>query len=113
MDDSPFSARTSFQRFVACDISTQSIVVAAVDAHQQVILTPRKIAVDRFVQWASQNLQKTDALVFEASCDAWHWSDVLYPCVGAVTVAHPQKVALIAQTKVKTDGRDAVTLARL
>lgn len=113
MGDTPAAFDSAVQRFVACDISTQSIVIAAVDKEQQVVVSPRKMTVDRFTQWAPQNLSKTDALVFEASCDAWHWYDLLQPLVGTLTVAHPQKVALIAQTKVKTDGRDALTLARI
>src|SRR5229473_2232562 len=38
---------------------------------------------------------------------------MLVPLVASVTVANPIQVALIAKARVKTDPRDALTLARL
>jgi len=39
--------------------------------------------------------------------------NLLAPLVASVTVANPIQVALIAKARVKTDPRDALTLARL
>jgi transposase len=52
-------------------------------------------------------------VTLEATSDAWHLYDMLAPLVASVTVANPIQVALIAKARVKTDPRDALTLARL
>jgi transposase len=101
------------ERFVALDISKLTVVVAAADAKQQIILQPKKVPVTKFENWARCNLRMTDAVVLEATGSAWYYYDLLQPLVGSVIVANPQMVKLIAQTKVKTDARDAVALARL
>lgn len=100
-------------RFVALDVHKGSVVVAAVDGSQQVLLQPRRIPRERFAAWTAAHLAPTDALVLEATTDAWQWHDELRPLVASVTVAHPQLVKLIADAPVKTDARDALTLARL
>ena len=100
-------------RFVGLDVHKSSVVVAAIDAAQQVLLPPRRIPHERFVAWAEAHLLPTDVVVLEATTDAWQMHDELRPLVASVTVAHPLLVQLIAATKVKTDGRDAVHLARL
>src|SRR4051794_2490075 len=100
-------------RFVAFDISKRSSVVAAVDAKQQIVLPPRKITIERFQCWITQNLLPTDKVVIEATSNAWYYYDLLKPLVGLVVVANPYKVRLIAEARVKTDARDAIALARL
>ncbi|HEV2752545.1 MAG TPA: IS110 family transposase [Solirubrobacteraceae bacterium] len=100
-------------RFVGLDVHKGSVVVAAIDAAQQVLLPPRRVPRERFVAWAEAHLTPTDVVVLEATTDAWQVHDELRPLVADVTVAHPLLVQLIAATKVKTDGRDAVHLARL
>ena len=111
----PQTSPTSDQvnRFVAFDISKLSLVVAAVDAKQQVVLQPKKISVEKFTSWASQNLKATDQVVLEVTGNAWQYYDQLVPLVHSVVVANPSKVKLIAQTKVKTDATDALALAHL
>lgn len=101
------------QRFVALDVHKQYVVVAAVNSGQQLVLPPRRIDLDRFDTWITQHLLPTDALVLEATTNAWHLYDQLEPLVSSVTVAHPLKVTLISQARVKTDSRDTITLARL
>jgi len=100
-------------RFVACDISKRSVMVAAVDNTQQIVLQPRKISVEKFPSWAPQHLKFSDTVVLEATGDAWYYYDLLQPLVSKVVVANPNKVKLIAQTKVKTDARDSLALAQL
>jgi transposase len=100
-------------RFVAFDISKRSSVVAAVDAKQQIVLPPRKISIERFQTWITQNLKATDKVVIEATSNAWYYYDLLKPLAGLVVVANPYKVRLIAEARVKTDSRDAIALARL
>ncbi len=100
-------------RFVALDVHRQSVTVAAVDAHQIVVLKPRRVAMADFTRWCQQHLTPADAVVLEATTNAWHLYDRLAPLVAAVTVCHPLMVKLISAARVKTDPRDALNLARL
>ena len=109
----PTAALPPFERFVAFDISKRTSVVAAVDTKQQIVLSPRKVVVEKLEQWASTNLKSTDKVVIEATFNAWYYYDLLKPLVGAVVVANPHQVKLIAHSRVKTDARDALALAKL
>jgi transposase len=100
-------------RFVGLDVHRQSITVAAVDKEQQVVLRPRRFALAEFLDWAKRHLTPTDAVVLEATTNAWQFYDHLQPLVASVTVAHPVFVKLIAAARVKTDPRDTLHLARL
>lgn len=100
-------------RFVALDVHKRYAVAAASDAEQRVVLKPHRIALDDIVAWARRHLQPTDAVVLEATANAWTLHDQLPPFGAAVTVAHPLLVKLIACTRVKTDARDTLSLARL
>jgi transposase len=100
-------------RFVALDVHKRYAVAAAIDAEQRVVLKPHRIALDDIVAWARRHLQPTDAVVLEATANAWTLHDQLRPFVASVTVAHPLLVKLIACTRVKTDARDTLSLARL
>jgi transposase len=100
-------------RFVGLDVHKHSVMACIVDGQQHLLLPPRRMGLDAFEQWASASLQQTDAVVLEASINAWEFYDVLAPLVASVTVAHPRLVKLIAAARVKTDGRDALHLARL
>lgn len=51
-------------------------------------------------------------MVLEASTNAWEFYDLLEPLVASVTVAHPFLIKLMAQVRVKTDGRDSLHLAK-
>ena len=58
-------------------------------------------------------MQSTDAVVLEASVNAWQLYDQVVPLVASVTIAHPLLVKAISAASVKTDARDSTTLARL
>jgi transposase len=100
-------------RFVALDIHRKYLVVGAVDPHQQVVLSPRRFGFEAFSAWAPTHLTLSDAVVLEATSNAWLLYDQLEPLVGSVTVAHPLAVKLIAAARVKTDSRDTIKLAHL
>jgi Transposase len=101
------------RRFVGLDVHRRYATVAAVDSQQQVVLTARRIEFKDFDVWIRKHLAKTDVVTLEATSNAWHLYDKLVPLVASVTVANPMQIALIAKTLVKTDPRDALTLARL
>jgi transposase len=109
-DNSPVDAQ---RRFVGLDVHRRYATVAAVDSRQQVVLTVRRIEFNDFDVWIRKHLRKTDVVTLEATSNAWHLYDKLVPLVASVTVANPMQIALIAKTLVKTDPRDALTLARL
>jgi hypothetical protein len=90
-----------------------SLLVGAVDQQQQVVLTPRRFGFESFATWAATHLSASDAVVLEATANAWLLFDQLEPKVASVTVAHPLAVKLISAARVKTDARDTIKLARL
>jgi transposase len=104
---------TIIERYVALDVHKSYCMVGGVDGQQHVVLQPRKVAMDGLEDWASAHLKRTDAVVFEASVNAWELYDLLAPLVARVSVAHPQQVKLIAAARVKTDKRDTLALAQL
>ena len=106
----PYSQVT---RFVALDVHRQYLMVGAVDLQQQVVLSPRRFGFAAFAEWASAHLTHADAVVLEATSNAWLLYDQLQPLVAEVIVAHPQAVKLIAAARVKTDSRDTIKLASL
>jgi transposase len=85
----------------------------AIDAALQVVLAPRKLSLERFVEWAPDHLQPTDQVVLEATTNAWTLYDQLTPLVQEVKIAHPLLVKLMSSARVKTDTRDTLHLARL
>jgi hypothetical protein len=62
---------TPVKRFVAWDGHQHYIVVAAIDAELQVVLTPRKLSLERFEEWAPVHVRPTDQVVLEATTTAW------------------------------------------
>jgi len=91
-----------WERYIAIDLHKHYLMVGGINAQQQVVLTPRKITLDRWLDWAQATLRSTDAVVIEATTNAWHIYDQLVPLVGRVVVAHPPKVKQIAAARVKT-----------
>ena len=101
------------QRYVAFDVHKSYLMVAAVNASQEVVLRPRRIDFSRFEDWINKHLKATDEVVLEATTNAWYVHDLLEPQVARVVVAHPYQVKLIAAAAVKTDKRDTLALAKL
>lgn len=105
--------QTPATRFVALDVHRQYLVVGAVDSQQRVVLSPRRFGFPAFAEWAKVHCTHADAVVLEATSNAWLLYDQLQPLVAEVVVAHPQAVKLIAAARVKTDSRDTIKLASL
>ena len=101
------------KRFFGLDVHKAYIMVAAVNANQEVVLKPRRVTFERFESWINKALHPSDEVVLEATTNAWHVHDLLAPKVAQVIVAHPYHVKLIAAAAVKTDKRDALALAKL
>ena len=58
-------------RFVALDVHRQYLVVGAVDLQQQVVLSPRRFGFAALTAWAQDHLTHADAVVLEATSNAW------------------------------------------
>src|SRR5581483_522010 len=100
-------------RFVAFDVHKAYVLVAALDASLEVVLSPRRVRMDALPTWAAQFLHPTDRVVLEATTNTWTLYDLLTPLVTEVQVANPLLVKLISTARVKTDTRDTLHLARL
>jgi transposase len=101
-------------RFVGIDLHKHFVVVAAVNAQQQILLKPtRRIDLDDFPAWAAAHLGPQDAVVLEATGNAWWCYDHVVPLAGRTVVANPLQVKWIAAAAVKTDKHDALKLAKL
>jgi transposase len=104
---------SGWTRYIAIDLHKHYLMVGGIDGAQRVVLAPRKLDLERWLAWAQANLLPTDAVVIEATTNAWHIYDQLLPLVGRVVVAHPPKVKQIAAARVKTDKHDVLILAQL
>ena len=89
------------------------MVIAAVDQHQKVLLTPQKISNQQFSLWANKHLKPSDQVAIEATTNSWTVHDQLEPLVKCVLVANSFKLKLITASSCKTDKHDAMVLAKL
>src|SRR5262245_43891307 len=110
MSDPPLQ---SWSRYIAIDIHNHYLMIGGIDAAKRIVLQPRRVELHRWLDWAQANLLPTDAVVLEATTNAWLIYDQIVPLVGRAVVAHPAKVKLIADARVKTDKVDVLTLAQL
>ncbi len=106
-------ASTTDTRYLGVDLHKHYLVIGGVNAQQKVVLPPRRVELDEWPAWAKSHLRKTDVLVVEATGNTWDFYDGVVDLVGRVEVANAGKIALIAQTRVKTDKHDVMKLAKL
>ena len=111
MNDSTVSS--PWNRSLAVDLHKHYLVIGGVNAHQEVVLGPRRLDLADWPKWAQAHRLPTDTLVVEATTNAWDFYDHTRPLVGRLQVANAGKIALIAKTRVKTDALDVFKLARL
>jgi len=102
-----------FERYLAMDAHKHYVVVGGLNAQLEIVLPARRMDMERYSQWAKENLTRQDCLVIEASTNTWDLYDITAGVAGKVLVAHPLAVKLIANARVKTDKQDVFRLARL
>jgi transposase len=100
-------------RYVGLDIHKRQVTIAAVNAQQEVVLTPQKILIQDFAPWVQKHLRPDDSVALEATTNAWEFHDQLFGKVAEVSVAHSSKIKLISASASKTDKQDALVLAKL
>lgn len=91
------------ERYVGLDIHKHHVMVAAVNAQQQLVLAPQKIALHQFQAWARQHLRATDCIALEATTNAWELHDQLVPLGAEIRVANCHQLQLISASSRKTD----------
>lgn len=74
--------KSTIDRFLALDLHKHYLVVGGVNFRQDIVLNPRRISLEKFPAWARTNLLPTDAVVIEATTNAWNIYDQVVPLVG-------------------------------
>jgi transposase len=100
-------------RSVAFDLQKHSVVVAAVNRDQDVVLKPKRLAIGALANWANVTLLLTDRVVIESTANAGYVYDLLRPLVAGCVVADSRQVKWIANAAVKTDKDDGLKRAKL
>lgn len=100
-------------RYYGIDIHKQFVMVAAVDARQEIVQAPLRIEINALATWITRQLTPADQVVIEVSTNTWPIYDLLAARVGRVVVANPYKTKLIAEARIKSDKVAALALARL
>ena len=100
-------------RFMALDMHKHYVMVGAVSPQQEGVLRPRKFTWPEFDRWQAQHIGPGDAVVIEASGNAWHVYDQLTAQGATAFVANPLLVKWIGSAPVKTDPHDTLKLAKL
>jgi transposase len=101
------------ERHLGVDLHKHYLVIGGVSSRQETVLSPRRVELDAWPAWRRAHLRKTDVLVVEATTNAWDFYDGVVDLVARVKVANAGKIALIANTRVKTDKADVMKLAKL
>jgi hypothetical protein len=71
-------------RFIGLDIHKHYLVAVGVDAQQQVVFGPQRVAYTHLTPWIAQQLTPTDAVVLDMTTNAFQIHDELLPMVQSV-----------------------------
>jgi transposase len=101
-----------YARYLACDIHREYILVGGQNEDQEWVLTPRRVSIAKFPEWAQKNLHKGDIVVLETTTNVWETYDIVSPLVSRVLVANASGMGEIVGARVKTDKEDIKRLLR-
>jgi len=102
-----------YQRYMALDIHREYILVGAQNEEQDWVLTPRRVSIEKFPEWAKKNIRLGDIVVLETTTNVWTTYDIVAPLASRVLVANAAEVGEIANARVKTDKEDVKRLLKL
>ena len=102
-----------YKRYLAFDIHREYILTGGQDEDQEWALTPRRVSVEKFPEWAKKNLSEGDIVVLETTTNVWETYDIVAPLVSRVLVANAAAVGEIVGARVNTDKEDIKRLLRL
>ena len=80
---------------------------------QEWVLTPRRVSIMKFPEWAQKNLRKGDIVILETTTNVWETYDIIAPLVGCVLVANASGMGEIVGARVKTDKEDITRMLRV
>ena len=102
-----------YERYLACDTHREYILVGGQNEDQEWMLTPRRVSITRFPEWAQKNLRKGDIVILETTTNVWETYDIIAPLVSRVLVANAAGMGEIVGARVKTDKEDIKRMLRV
>ena len=102
-----------YKRYMALDIHREYILVGAWNEEQDWVLTPRRVSMEKFAEWAKKNIRTGDIVVLETTTNVWTTYDIVAALASRVLVANAAEVGEIANARVKTDKEDVKRLLKL
>ena len=102
-----------YARYLAFDIHREYILVGGQNEDQEWVLTPRRVSIAKFPEWAQKNLSEGDIVVLETTTNVWETYDIVAPLVSRVLVANASGMGEIVGARVKTDKEDIKRLLRV
>jgi len=102
-----------YLRYMALDIHREYILVGAQNEEQEWVLTPRRVSIEKFPEWAKKNIGAGDIVVLETTTNVWATYDIVAPLASRALVANAAEVGEIANARVKTDKEDIKRLLKL
>ncbi|MBN2257589.1 MAG: IS110 family transposase [Anaerolineaceae bacterium] len=102
-----------YERYLALDIHREYILVGGWNEKKEWVLTPRRVSIEKFPEWAKKNIGQGDIVVLETTTNVWTIYDIVAPLAGRVLVANAAEVWELAGARVKTDKEDIKRLLKL
>jgi transposase len=102
-----------YERYLALDIHREYLLVGGWNEEKKWVLTPRRVGIDKFSEWAKQNIRPGDIVVLETTTNVWTIYDIVVSLASRVLVANAAEVGEIAGARVKTDKEDIKRLLKL
>jgi transposase len=102
-----------YKRYLALDIHREYLLVGAWNEEKDWVLTPRRVGLEKFPEWAKKNIRAGDIVVLETTTNVWVVYDIVAPLASRVLVANAAEVKEIANARVKTDKEDIKKLLKL
>jgi len=102
-----------YERYMALDIHREYLLVGGWNEEKEWVLTPRRVGIEKFPEWAKKNIRAGDIVVLETTTNVWAIYDIVAPLASRVLVANAAEVGEIANARVKTDKEDIKRLLKL
>ena len=102
-----------YERYMALDIHREYILVGGWNEEKEWVLTPRRVSIEKFPEWAKKNIRPGEIIVLETTTNVWVVYDIVAPLASRVLVANAAEVKEIANACVKMDKEDIKKLLKL
>ena len=102
-----------YERYIAVDTHREYVLVGGWNEQKAWVLTPRRVGIEKFPEWAKKNIGRGDIVVLETTTNIWVVYDIVAPLASRVLVANAAEVWELAGARVKTDKEDIKRLLKL